>query len=70
MAIKPNEGKRIVKIIRAGMVDAEVKNLLELSEASGVGYKTLCRRMQDGSKFTVGELYMISRVIPLKVVDV
>ena len=63
---KESEGKRIVRIIRNGMAEAEVKNLLELSKASGLDYRTLCRRMKEGEKFTVGELYLLSRVIKIR----
>lgn len=66
MARKESAGKRIVNIIRKGMADAEVKNLLELSKASGMNYRTLCRRMGNGEAFTVGELYLLSRVIKIK----
>lgn len=57
--------KKYEKIIRAGMVDAGIKNLKQLAEASGVEYRTLLRRMLTPHEFTVGELYLISRVIPL-----
>lgn len=66
---KAAEGNRVVRLIRKGMADAEVKNLTELADASGMNYKTLCRRMKDGCQFTVGELYLLSRVIPLKEVE-
>lgn len=63
---KTAEAKRIVTMIRAGMADAEIKSLLDLASASGISYPTLCRRMRDASSFTVGELYLLSRVIKLR----
>ena len=59
------QDKRIEKIIRAGMVDAGIKNLAQLARESGIDYRTLMRRMKAAHEFTCGEMYLISRVIPL-----
>ena len=60
------QDKRIEKAIRAGMVDAGIRTVKELAQASGIQYRTLARRMKNANEFTVGELYLISRVIKLE----
>lgn len=60
------QDKRIEKMIRAGMIDAGIKDLKQLAQASGLQYRTLTRRMKAAHEFTCGELYLISRVIKLQ----
>ena len=58
--------RKTEEAVRMGMAKAGIRTVKELAELSGIAYRTLLRRIENGSEFTIGELHLLKAVIPLE----
>lgn len=58
--------KDFLREIRAGQGSADLMNNRSLSDACGIPYQTLLRRIRNPEDFTLGEIRKLFKVLPMR----